>query len=308
MTQNASDVLSSRAFICLAARFPSASYKRGLELLSGGPLQRRAEPSTPTIDAAVVAAAAGSAAATSTIGEVPLIDLTCPGGQCTTEDACTAAAEQKQDDDVEMTDPTAHGFSVADANAMALASGYGIAPGDDIVDWEAVRVADPAAVCDAIRCRGMYYMLTERIQKFLNKIRREGKDGVPLKAVVPQTAIAAAAGDQAVSAEQASGQQQLSEWRADGADDAAEGVATPSPADLTPGLRPGAAADAAKRDAAEEDKMSLEWLRDAGQERASGYLMNVAGLGRKSTGCVMLLSLGMKEFPVDTNVARVCAR
>ena len=37
---------------------------------------------------------------------------------------------------------------------------YGIELGVDMVDWEAVRAADPAELCDAIRCRGMYYMLT----------------------------------------------------------------------------------------------------------------------------------------------------
>lgn len=33
-----------------------------------------------------------------------------------------------------------------------------------------------------------------------------------------------------------------------------------------------------------------------------------AGLGRKSVACVLLLALGMKDFPVDVNVARICAR
>lgn len=32
------------------------------------------------------------------------------------------------------------------------------------------------------------------------------------------------------------------------------------------------------------------------------------GLGRKSVACIMLLTLGKKEFPVDTNVGRICAR
>lgn len=32
------------------------------------------------------------------------------------------------------------------------------------------------------------------------------------------------------------------------------------------------------------------------------------GLGRKSVGCIMLLTLNKKEFPVDTNVGRICAR
>ena len=34
----------------------------------------------------------------------------------------------------------------------------------------------------------------------------------------------------------------------------------------------------------------------------------IVGLGRKSVACVLLLSLGRKEFPVDVNVARICAR
>ena len=33
-----------------------------------------------------------------------------------------------------------------------------------------------------------------------------------------------------------------------------------------------------------------------------------AGLGRKSVACILLLSLGLKDFPVDTNVGRICAR
>jgi len=37
-------------------------------------------------------------------------------------------------------------------------------------------------------------------------------------------------------------------------------------------------------------------------------MASCAGLGRKSVACVLLLSLGRKEFPVDVNVARICAR
>ncbi len=36
--------------------------------------------------------------------------------------------------------------------------------------------------------------------------------------------------------------------------------------------------------------------------------LGFAGLGRKSVACVLLLALGRKEFPVDVNVARICAR
>ncbi|KAL4855186.1 hypothetical protein ACK3TF_004177 [Chlorella vulgaris] len=59
---------------------------------------------------------------------------------------------------------------------------------------------------------------------------------------------------------------------------------------------------------AAHELLSLEWLREAPDEAARSYLMNINGLGRKSVGCIMLLTLGKKEFPVDTNVGRICAR
>ena len=34
----------------------------------------------------------------------------------------------------------------------------------------------------------------------------------------------------------------------------------------------------------------------------------IAGLGRKSVACVLLLCLGQRDFPVDTNVGRISAR
>jgi len=33
-----------------------------------------------------------------------------------------------------------------------------------------------------------------------------------------------------------------------------------------------------------------------------------AGMGRKSVACVLLLELCKHDFPVDTNVGRICAR
>jgi endonuclease III len=53
-----------------------------------------------------------------------------------------------------------------------------------------------------------------------------------------------------------------------------------------------------------QDLLSLEWLRNAPDQVARDYLMAVNGLGRKSVGCIMLLTLGKHEFPVDTNVSR----
>ncbi|KAK9909469.1 hypothetical protein WJX75_002712 [Coccomyxa subellipsoidea] len=54
--------------------------------------------------------------------------------------------------------------------------------------------------------------------------------------------------------------------------------------------------------------MTLEWLRDVAEDNARQYLMGVMGLGRKSVACVMLLALCKHDFPVDTNVGRICAR
>ena len=42
-------------------------------------------------------------------------------------------------------------------------------------------------------------------------------------------------------------------------------------------------------------------------EPGSALLVD-AGLGRKSVACVLLLCLGQRDFPVDTNVGRISAR
>jgi len=85
--------------------------------------------------------------------------------------------------------------------------------------------------------------------------------------------------------------------------------------------REGVARDASKLSQAtqeqqQQDKKSLEaarllsseWLRDVSDDEARDFLMSVNGLGRKSVACIMLLTLGRKEFPVDTNVGRICSR
>lgn len=55
-------------------------------------------------------------------------------------------------------------------------------------------------------------------------------------------------------------------------------------------------------------KLSLEWLRGVSADAARSYLMGIDGLGRKSVACILLLALRLREFPVDTNVGRICAR
>ncbi|GMH43200.1 hypothetical protein BSKO_11122 [Bryopsis sp. KO-2023] len=57
------------------------------------------------------------------------------------------------------------------------------------------------------------------------------------------------------------------------------------------------------------DKLSMDWLHSLPDEEVVEYLTSsVEGLGRKSASCVMLLCMGRKDFPVDVNVARICAR
>ena len=43
-------------------------------------------------------------------------------------------------------------------------------------------------------------------------------------------------------------------------------------------------------------------------DKAREYLMAIDGLGRKSAACILLLALRLQDFPVDTNVGRICSR
>lgn len=54
--------------------------------------------------------------------------------------------------------------------------------------------------------------------------------------------------------------------------------------------------------------LSLERLRDCSADEARAYLMSIDGLGRKSVACILLLALRLRDFPVDTNVGRICSR
>lgn len=55
-------------------------------------------------------------------------------------------------------------------------------------------------------------------------------------------------------------------------------------------------------------KIDLEWLRDIPPDDAKDFLLSIEGLGLKSVECVRLLTLHHRAFPVDTNVARVAVR
>ena len=58
----------------------------------------------------------------------------------------------------------------------------------------------------------------------------------------------------------------------------------------------------------ERGEFSLEFLREMPVAEARGWLMSLRGVGAKTASCVLLFSLGMPAFPVDTHVHRVSKR
>jgi endonuclease-3 len=58
----------------------------------------------------------------------------------------------------------------------------------------------------------------------------------------------------------------------------------------------------------EDDRIQLEWMRDADRDEAMAYLTGLPGVGRKTAACVMIFALGKPEIPVDTHVHRVGGR
>lgn len=57
-----------------------------------------------------------------------------------------------------------------------------------------------------------------------------------------------------------------------------------------------------------EAPLSLAHLADLPPEQAQAYLRELPGVGPKTAACVLLFSLGMPAFPVDTHVWRVTRR
>jgi endonuclease-3 len=55
-------------------------------------------------------------------------------------------------------------------------------------------------------------------------------------------------------------------------------------------------------------QISLEFLREMSREEARDWLMNVKGVGPKTAAIVLLFSMGIPAFPVDTHIYRVTGR
>ncbi|HLW01303.1 MAG TPA: endonuclease III [Ktedonobacterales bacterium] len=59
---------------------------------------------------------------------------------------------------------------------------------------------------------------------------------------------------------------------------------------------------------AADEPLSLDFLVDWPLAEARSYLRSLPGVGPKTAACVLLFSLGMAAFPVDTHVQRVSKR
>lgn len=53
---------------------------------------------------------------------------------------------------------------------------------------------------------------------------------------------------------------------------------------------------------------NLQFLKKMGVDAARSWLLDLPGVGMKTASCVLLFSLGMPAFPVDTHVFRVAGR
>jgi endonuclease-3 len=54
--------------------------------------------------------------------------------------------------------------------------------------------------------------------------------------------------------------------------------------------------------------IDLDFLGDLSEEEVRRYLLNFPGVGPKTVSCVLLFSLGMPAFPVDTHIHRLAIR
>jgi endonuclease-3 len=58
----------------------------------------------------------------------------------------------------------------------------------------------------------------------------------------------------------------------------------------------------------ERGELSLDYLEDLDLEAAAAELAAFKGIGAKSVNCILLFSLGLPAFPVDTHVHRILRR
>lgn len=171
LTQNVSDVLSSSAFMNLAARFPSRKYAQGLRMLAGGCARAGCKAQ---LGVCATASAQQQQVEQREVEprEVEQGNLT--GGKDTelsrgTDNLTAVTCAQQHGNGVMVCGCSQAGQGGSCVDGEEDGEGWpavcGLPVGVDMVDWEAVRTAEPSQVSESIRCRGMQFMLTQRIQK-----------------------------------------------------------------------------------------------------------------------------------------------
>ncbi len=95
-----------------------------------------------------------------------------------------------------------------------------------------------------------------------------------------------------------------------------EDVRGADPEEIADAIRPGGLAaikaprikDLLERISEERGRPTLDFLKGMGLEDARKYLLGLNGVGPKTAAVVLLFSLGLPAFPVDTHVHRVTRR
>jgi endonuclease III len=57
-----------------------------------------------------------------------------------------------------------------------------------------------------------------------------------------------------------------------------------------------------------EGKLTLDRLRELGDQEVADYLCELPGVGPKTAACVLVFSMGRPAFPIDTHVHRIARR
>ena len=176
----------------------------------------------------------------------------------------------------------------------------------DSVDWEAVRRATPSELADAIRCRGLMNHLSSKMQSCLNSVREHNLKRLHSRwASESQESALCSVLQDMVSAVQALDEAEQVQEIMELMLSSASGNSLFNNSNGTHNR----AMEAYREMTHHPDTLlSLEWLRAVPAEEARAYLSSIDGLGSKSVACLMLLTLNQRDFPVDTNVGRICAR
>ena len=179
----------------------------------------------------------------------------------------------------------------------------------DHIDWPALAAAPASAVADAIRCRGLHHLIAGRLQGLLRWVATVGPGFAAADAWVADQQAAAARAAAAAAVRAGAARAALERAREGRGGDEEWLPSPPTPTQPTPTAAPQPPPPTPPPPSPPpRHPYSMEWLRGQPPEAVRSYLMAVDGIGRKSAACVTLLALRGRDFPVDTNVGRICAR